>query len=50
MARKDDGKNVGLVEDMLVALVPLFDENMAVRAYSVFSQKNNLLLNTSHVG
>lgn len=45
MARKDDGKNVGLVEDMLVALVPLFDENMAVRAYSVFSQKNNLLLN-----
>lgn len=30
---------------MLMVLVPLFDENMAVRAYSIFSQKNNLLLN-----
>lgn len=35
---------------MLVALVPLFDENMAVRAYSVFSQKNNFLLNPSMLG
>lgn len=30
---------------MLLVLVPLFDENMAVRAYSIFSQKNNTLLN-----
>ncbi len=30
---------------MLVVLVPLFDENMAVKAYSLFSQKHNLLLN-----
>ena len=35
---------------MLVALVPLFDENMAVRGYSVFSQKNNLLLNPILLG
>lgn len=35
---------------MLVALVPLFDENMAVRAYSVFSQKNNFLLNPLMLG
>ncbi len=30
---------------MLVSLIPLFDENMAVRAYSIFSQKDNNLLN-----
>lgn len=30
---------------MLVALVPLFDENMTVKAYSLFSQKHNFLLN-----
>lgn len=30
---------------MLMALVPLFDDNMAVRAYSLFTQKNNFLLN-----
>lgn len=35
---------------MLVALVPLFDENMAVRAYSVFSQKDNYLLNPLLLG
>ncbi len=35
---------------MLVALVPLFDENMAVRAYSVFSQKDNFLLNPMLLG
>lgn len=29
---------------MLLALVPLFDEDMAVRAYSVFSQKDNFFL------
>lgn len=35
---------------MLLALIPLFDENMAVRAYSVFSQKNNYLLNPMLLG
>lgn len=35
---------------MLVALVPLFDENMAVSAYSVFTQKHNYLLNPSLLG
>lgn len=35
---------------MLVALVPLFDENMAVRAYSIFSQKDNFLLNPMLLG
>ena len=35
---------------MLLVLVPLFDENMAVRAYSIFSQKNNLLLNPILLG
>lgn len=29
---------------MLLALIPLFDENMAVRAYSVFAQKDNFFL------
>lgn len=31
-------------------LGPIFDENMAVRAYSIFSQKNNLLLNPILLG
>ena len=35
---------------MLLALIPLFDENMAVRAYSVFTQKNNFLLNPLLLG
>ena len=30
---------------MLLALVPLFDDKMAVKAYSIFSQKENNLLN-----
>lgn len=30
---------------MLVSLIPLFDENMAVAAYSIFTQKDNFLLN-----
>lgn len=30
---------------MLITLVPLFDRNMAVKAYSVFSQKENQFLN-----
>lgn len=35
---------------MLVALIPLFDENMTVRAYSLFTQKKNFLLNPSLLG
>ena len=35
---------------MLLALIPLFDENMAVRAYSIFSQKDNYLLNPLMLG
>lgn len=35
---------------MLLALIPLFDENMAVRAYSIFSQKDNFLLNPLMLG
>lgn len=35
---------------MLLALVPLFDENMAVRAYSVFAQKDNYFLDPSLLG
>ena len=30
---------------MLLTLIPLFDEKMAVKAYSIFSQKGNYLLN-----
>ena len=33
-----------------MALVPLFDENMAVRAYSIFSQKDNFFLNPMMLG
>lgn len=35
---------------MLVVLVPLFDENMAVSAYSIFTQKDNYLLNPAMLG
>lgn len=35
---------------MLAALIPLFDENMAVCAYSIFTQKNNYLLNPMLLG
>lgn len=35
---------------MLVSLIPLFDENMAVSAYSIFSQKDNNLLNPLLMG
>lgn len=38
------------VERMLLALVPLFDENMAVKAYSVFSQKDNFFLDPMMLG
>lgn len=35
---------------MLMALIPLFDENIAVKAYSVFSQRDNFLLNPMMLG
>ena len=35
---------------MLLVLVPLFDENMTACAYSIFTQKNNLLLNPILLG
>ena len=35
---------------MLLALVPLFDENMAVSAYSIFAQKDNYFLNPMKLG
>lgn len=33
---------------MLATLIPLFDENMSVRAYSLFSQKENYFLSPSY--
>lgn len=35
---------------MLATLIPLFDEEMSVRAYSLFTQKKNFLLNPSFQG
>lgn len=35
---------------MLATLIPLFDENMTVKAYSLFSQKKNFFLNPSYFG
>lgn len=35
---------------MLAVLIPLFDENMAVSAYSIFTQKHNYLLNPAMLG
>ena len=35
---------------MLVTLIPLFDENMAIRAYSLFTQKSNFFLNPNLLG
>ncbi len=35
---------------MLMTLIPLFDEEMKVKAYSVFAQKNNYLLNPMMMG
>lgn len=35
---------------MLVVLIPLFDKNMSVAAYSIFTHKDNFLLNPSHLG
>ncbi|MCM1026561.1 MAG: HDOD domain-containing protein [Roseburia sp.] len=35
---------------MFLALIPLFDEEMAVRAYSIFSQKDNFFLNPLRLG
>lgn len=35
---------------MLVTVIPLFDENMTVSAYSLFTQKKNYFLNPSFLG
>ena len=35
---------------MLATLIPFFDKDMKVRAYSLFSQKHNLLLQPSLLG
>ncbi len=35
---------------MLMALIPLFDENMAVKAYSIFARKDNYFLNPMKLG
>ncbi len=35
---------------MLATLIPLFDENMTVRAYSLFAQKDNYFLDPSLLG
>lgn len=35
---------------MMLVLIPLFDEHMAVKAYSVFSRKDNFLLNPMMLG
>lgn len=34
---------------MLVTLIPLFDQNMSVRAYSLYSQKKNYLLEPGYM-
>lgn len=35
---------------MLVTLIPLFDENLNVKAYSLFTQKNNYFLDPNFLG
>lgn len=35
---------------MMLALIPLFDESMAVKAYSIFSKKDNFFLNPLMLG
>ena len=35
---------------MLVTLIPMFDENMVVKAYSIFTQKKNNFLNPMMLG
>lgn len=35
---------------MLVSLIPLFDENMTVKSYSLFTHKANMLLNPALLG
>ena len=47
---KGDGAAVVRVKLMMLALIPLFDENMAVKSYSVFSQKDNVFLNPMLLG
>ena len=38
------------MKNMLATLIPLFDETMTVKAYSLFAQKENRLLNPSYLG
>lgn len=40
----------GKGEKMLVTLIPLFDENLNIGAYSLFTQKQNVFLNPSVLG
>ena len=35
---------------MMLTLIPFFDRNMSVRAYSLFTRKNNFLMNPSLLG
>jgi EAL and modified HD-GYP domain-containing signal transduction protein len=39
-----------MVVGMFMALVPLFDENLAVKSYSIFSQKDNFFLDPMMLG
>lgn len=50
MDRKESVPRAEKGANMLVALVPLFDESMAVKAYSLFSQKENFLMNPMLLG
>ena len=38
------------IQTMFAALLPLFDENMAVKAFSLFAQRENFLLNPFLLG
>ena len=35
---------------MMLTLIPFFDRNMSVSAYSLFTRKNNFLMNPSLLG
>lgn len=45
-----DYKNNRKGTNMLATLIPLFNDQMEVKAYSLFSQKKNYLLNPSYLG
>ena len=44
--------DIGIFKEaaMLATLIPLFDKNLKVSAYSIFAQKKNFLLNPSYLG